>query len=195
MPGVTVNVLNQGYVGYTALGISRQIHGIEKQVTPFLAAHPGGSTVFSIMLGTNDSANSGPAGCPTAAADYRANLKAVVDELLTQYPSAKVFLNCPIFYSPNTVKKGSRLWRFIRRGSLKGLFPGNQRIGDRLRRVASESGLCRRHEAYDYFAKNYLTDIAPEHGLQGTFYLHPNAKGAASLGKFWADAIAPNLGR
>src|SRR5271155_4063379 len=40
-PGTTVAVFNQGYVGFTALGISKHMHGIEKEVDPFFAAHPG----------------------------------------------------------------------------------------------------------------------------------------------------------
>jgi len=88
LPGTTVAVFNQGYVGFTALGISKHMPGIEKEVATFFAAHPG-RPVFSIMLGTNDSANSGPAGCPTAAADYRNYLKAIVDEILAKYPDAQ----------------------------------------------------------------------------------------------------------
>ena len=56
------------------------------------------------MLGTNG-AKLGPTGTPTTATDYRTNLKAIVDAILTQHPDAIVFLQQPIFYSPNTSKK------------------------------------------------------------------------------------------
>jgi alpha-beta hydrolase superfamily lysophospholipase len=44
------------------------------------------------MLGTNDSAKLGKAGTFSTADDYRANLKAIVDTILTQHPDAKIFL-------------------------------------------------------------------------------------------------------
>jgi hypothetical protein len=44
-------------------------------------------------------------------------------------------------------------------------------------------------EAFDYFKANYLTDLIPEEGNAGTFYLHPNEKGAAVLGEYWGKAI------
>ncbi len=44
-------------------------------------------------------------------------------------------------------------------------------------------------KGFNYFRKNYLTDLVAEKGQQGTFYLHPNKKGAAQLGKYWAEAI------
>jgi hypothetical protein len=44
-------------------------------------------------------------------------------------------------------------------------------------------------KAYNYFKKNYLTDLKAENGLDGVFYLHPNKKGDMALGVFWAKAI------
>jgi len=43
--------------------------------------------------------------------------------------------------------------------------------------------------AFDYFKENHLTDQIPEQGNAGTFYLHPNKKGAEALGKFWGNSI------
>ena len=44
-------------------------------------------------------------------------------------------------------------------------------------------------KAFDYFKANYLTDLGAEVGGDGTFYLHPNEKGAVALGDFWGEAI------
>ena len=44
-------------------------------------------------------------------------------------------------------------------------------------------------KAFDYFKINHLTDFQAEQGRQGTFYLHPNKKGAIALGEFWGQAI------
>lgn len=68
--------------------------------------------VFSIMLGTNDSAIKGPTGSPVLPQQYRTNFK-----------------------------------------------------------------------------DNYLSDLIAEQGNAGTFYLHPNAKGADVLATFWLNAI------
>ena len=47
--------------------------------------------------------------------------------------------------------------------------------------------------AYDHFAENYLAELRPQDGTNGTFYLHPNAKGAEALGIFWAKPIIHQL--
>ncbi len=44
-------------------------------------------------------------------------------------------------------------------------------------------------KGFAYFEKNCLTDLDPESGKQGTFYLHSNKKGAETLGPFWGEAI------
>jgi hypothetical protein len=44
-------------------------------------------------------------------------------------------------------------------------------------------------KAFSYFRKHHPSELIPEKGKQGTFYLHPNKKGAATLGEFWGRAI------
>ena len=48
-------------------------------------------------------------------------------------------------------------------------------------------------KGFAYFRNNYLTDLIPESGNAGTFYLHPNKKGAAVLGKLWGEAIYESI--
>ena len=48
-------------------------------------------------------------------------------------------------------------------------------------------------KAFDTFKKNYRAYLIPEKGQQGTFYLHPNEKGAQVLGRLWSEAIAAAL--
>lgn len=192
LPGASIFVCNEGYVGYTTLGISRQMRGIEKAIAPFLAAHPG-RLVFSIMLGTNDSANSGPGGSPASPADYRANLESIVDEILGLHPGAIVLIQRPIWYSPNTIKKGADYGGAAASNRLKSYFPEIPALVADYAASHPNQVFEGDTRAYDSFAANYQTDLSPEHGLDGTFYLHPNASGAASLAEFWADAIAPHL--
>ena len=58
--------------------------------------------VFSIMLGTNDSANFGPNGSPVSNEDYKKNLMTMIGRLRELCPEAVFVLQRPIWYSPNT---------------------------------------------------------------------------------------------
>jgi len=143
--------------------------------------------IFSVMLGTNDSAIKGPNGSPVSPQQYNTNLKVIIDELLNLYPRAKVILHKPIWYSPNTYNSSMYLKAGLERlesyyPQLEALFaayhksnPGHVFIGDT--------------EACDYFRENYEKELIPEDGQAGTFYLHPNLSGAARLGEYWAKAI------
>ena len=192
LPGASIHVCNQGYSGHTALGISRLMPGVEKQIDAFIVEYPGGRLVFSIMLGTNDSANHGPLGSPTSAADYRKNLKAIVDEILAKYPDSVIFLQRPIFYSPNT-HNSSDYEGAPAADRLKSYFPQISGLAADYAKSNPRHVFEGDTKAYDYFAAHYQSELAPEQGANGTFYLHPNATGAAALGKYWAEAIAPKL--
>jgi hypothetical protein len=48
-------------------------------------------------------------------------------------------------------------------------------------------------KGFVYFRDNFQTDLIPESGNAGTFYLHPNKKGSAVLGRFWGEAIYKGL--
>lgn len=143
--------------------------------------------VFSIMLGTNDSAIFGPNGAPASPAKYYENMKTIIDQLLTLYPNCRVVLHRPVWYSPNTYNGAKYLEEGLSRlqsyyPELQALvldyskrFPGQVFMGDT--------------DGFDYFKKNHKTDLIPEDGNAGTFYLHPNEKGATALGEFWGKAI------
>jgi hypothetical protein len=44
-------------------------------------------------------------------------------------------------------------------------------------------------DGFGFFEKNHKRFHVPENGNAGTFYLHPNEKGAKHLSKFWSEAI------
>ena len=46
--------------------------------------------VFSIMLGTNDSAIEGTNGCPVAPERYYENMKTIINRLLALYPNCRI---------------------------------------------------------------------------------------------------------
>ncbi|RFZ95784.1 lipolytic protein G-D-S-L family [Mucilaginibacter conchicola] len=147
--------------------------------------------IFSVMLGTNDSAIKGPYGAPASPEKYTENLKTIADSLLKRYPNSKIVFNYPIYYSPNTYNGAMYLQEGLNR--LQTYFPQIDAL------VKSYSNSQPKHVFLGYttgfadFKKDYLRLFIPEPGNQGTFYLHPNKDGAKLLGKNWAKALAKVL--
>jgi len=189
-PGIgTVAFSNQGHSGFTTVDFlpatGKAFHQVEQAARDFTDKHA--LLIFSIKLGTNDSAISGPNGAPVSAEDYKKNLKIITDSLLKEFPGCIVIYQRPVWYSPNTYNGAKYLQEGLDR--LQSYFP-------KLDELVKAYGLSYPNrvffgdkDAYGYFKKNYLTELTPEQGHQGTFYLHPNQKGAAALGIFWAKAI------
>lgn len=143
--------------------------------------------LFSVMLGTNDSAVKGPNGSPVSPKQYQTNLKVIIDRLLILYPDCRVVIHRPLWYSPNTYNGAMYLLEGLKR--LESYLPEIET----LIQVYTESNpgqvFMGDRDGFDYFKANYQTDVVPENGNAGTFYLHPNEKGAAKLGEFWGKAI------
>jgi lysophospholipase L1-like esterase len=187
---VSANFLNRGRSGYTTLNFLPSADGeLSKVIAATKTFHTDETRtlVFSISLGTNDSAEEGPKGSPVSPADYHKNMKLIASQLMTDFPGCKIIFQQPVWYSPNTYNRARYLAAGLARlqtyfPELKALVaefstsnPGQVYMGDT--------------KAYDYFMNNYLTDFIPENGNAGTFYLHPNKKGAEALGKFWGEGI------
>ena len=138
--------------------------------------------IFSIMLGTNDSANFGPNGSPVSNEDYKSNLMTMIGRIRELCPNAIFVLQRPIWYSPNT------------HNASQYLVAGQKRMvayTDVLIEIANENddiylGDC---DAFDYFGSKHRKYMFAEDGKAGVFYLHPNEAGAKKLAQFWADAI------
>ena len=138
--------------------------------------------LFSIMLGTNDSANFGPNGSPVSNEDYKKNLMTMIGRIRELCPNAIFILQCPIWYSPNT------------HNASQYLVAGQKRMvayTDVLIEIANENedvylGDC---DAFDYFGAKHRKYMFAEDGKAGTFYLHPNEAGARKLARYWAQAI------
>jgi len=180
-----VEFSNQGHSGYTTVDFlpgGDTFNAAEKAANSF-SAKPG-ILIFSIMLGTNDSAVKGPNGSPVSPEDYYKNMKSIVDKLLSDFPQCKVVINLPLWYSPNTYNGAQYLQAGLNRlqsyftpiKTLVNSYKNHQVfLGDTL--------------AFNYFKTNHLAKLRPEDGHQGTFYLHPTKNGAADLGVFWGKAI------
>ena len=118
---------------------------------------------------------------------YEENMKAIINQLLALYPSCKIVLHRPVWYSPNTYNGAMYLKEGLNR--LQSYYPVLQSlVADYANRFPGQVFMGDT-EGFDYFKTNYQTDLFPEDGNAGTFYLHPNVKGAAVLGELWGKAI------
>jgi len=179
---------NQGHSGYTTVDF---LPGGEtfKQLEFAASGLSGkrGLLIFSIMLGTNDSAIKGPNGAPVSPDAYFSNLKTIIDKLLKDYPNCKVVIHYPIWYSPNTYNGALYLQEGLDR--LQSYFPEIAKLASDYARTSKGHVFVGDTKAFEYFKKAHLTTLIPENGHQGVFYLHPNAAGAKELGIYWAKAI------
>jgi hypothetical protein len=147
----------------------------------------GGQLVFSIMLGTNDSAMKGTLGAPMPKETYAANLKMIIDQLLKDFPSSIVIIHRQTWYSPNTYNGSMYLQEGLDR--LQTYYPEIKRLLHAYSHSDAGKVYLGDTKAFQYFKKNYLTQLRPENGHQGTFYLHPNKTGGPVLAMFWSKAI------
>lgn len=141
-----------------------------------------GPIVFSIMLGTNDSASKGPAGAPVSNEDYARNLCTIMSRIRELCPESIFVLQRPIWYSANTYNGAMYLVAGQKR--LVGYANVLIDLADKYNDVYMGD-----FKGYDYFRDRYEKYYFAETGNAGVFYLHPNEKGARKLGKRWARAI------
>ena len=148
----TVRYSNQGVSGSTTLDFLPQTDLLFPkvvQVADQFKDETWATLIFSIMLGTNDSAITGPNGAPASPAKY---LEEGLNRLQSYYPELQALV---LDYSKR--------------------FPGQVFMGDT--------------DGFDYFKAHYKSELFPEKGNAGTFYLHPNRKGASALGELWGKAM------
>jgi lysophospholipase L1-like esterase len=188
----TVEFSNQGHSGYTTLD---WLPGTKAFIAAEAAANAFTSQqaqlIFSIKIGTNDSAMKGPHGSPVSVEDYRTNLKNIIDQLLKDFPGCLVVIHHPLWYSPTTYNGSMYLQEGLDR--LQTYIPVIDDLVKTYKTTNPKQVYIGDKKAFKYFKKNYLTDFTPENGKRGTFYLHPNPKGAVALGEFWGKAIAKIL--
>lgn len=142
--------------------------------------------VFSIMLGTNDSAVEGTNGCPVSPARYRKNMAAIIDRLLELYPGCKIVLHRPIWYSPNTYNSAMYLKEGLLR--LQSYYPEIRKLAEAYAAAHPGQVFLGDTEGFDFFKENY-GKFQHEDGRAGIFFLHPTEEGAKDLGELWGKAI------
>ncbi|ULQ54658.1 GDSL-type esterase/lipase family protein [Flavihumibacter fluvii] len=181
---------NQGFSGHTTIDfLPASNTDFPKTLT---AAHaisraPETLLLFSIMLGTNDSAISGPNGSPVSPAEYKKNLQLIISGLLQKFPAARVVLQYPIWYSPNTHNGARYLQEGLSR--LQSYYP---QLDDLVKEFAASYPhhvYAGSKSGFDKFRKRKEELFIAENGNSGTFYLHPNEKGSEELAKIWVKGI------
>lgn len=186
----SVKYSNQGVSGCTTtdyLPATETLFLKAKAAADQFADETWATLVFSIMLGTNDSAINGTNGAAASPEKYKENMKAIISQLLALYPNCKIVLHRPVWYSPNTYNGAMYLKEGLNR--LQSYYPALQSMVGEYAKHFPGQVFMGDTEAFDYFKANYQTDLIPEDGNAGTFYLHPNEKGANKLGEFWGKAI------
>lgn len=190
-----VEFSNQGVSGFTTVDFLPSTNTVFPKADAAAAAFADkhATLVFSIMLGTNDSASDGPNGSPVSPEQYHDNLKAIIDSLLQHFPNAKVIIQRPIWYSPSTYNSARYLQEGLTR--LQTYFSEVDQLVTEYTATKPHHVFASGRDAFDYFKENHLTYLRAEQGRQGTFYLHPNKKGSEVLGVFWAKAIYQSISK
>jgi len=182
---------NQGVSGCTTVDFlpstATHFREVVKAADSFYA-NKQATLIFSIMLGTNDSAIDGPLGSPVSSDSYGNNMKIIIDRLLKNYPGGKIMIHYPIWYSPNTYNTSKYLQEGLTR--LQSYFPVINALVKKYSETNPGHVFTGDKDAFSYFKEHHLTQMLKESGQQGIFYLHPNEKGSIKLGQFWGKAIA-----
>jgi len=162
--------LNRGKSGYTTVNFLPTPDGeLSKVIQAVKEFHADNSRllVFSIMLGTNDSAEEGPKGSPLYPEEFYFNIKAITDKLLNEFPGCKVVYQQPVWYSPTTFNRSRYLKAGLER--LQSYFPELRSLVADYTPTHPRQVLMGDTLAFDYFRENYMTDLIPESGNAGTF--------------------------
>ncbi|MDB4922759.1 GDSL-type esterase/lipase family protein [Mucilaginibacter sp.] len=184
-----VEFVNQGHSGYTTVDFLPSTNGVFKDVEKAAKTFTDKQAllIFSVKLGTNDSAIEGPRGAPVFPEVYYQNLKTIADSLLKEFPNSIVIFQHPVWYSPNTYNGSKYLAEGLER--LQNYLQQIDQLVEDYAATYPKRVFVGDTKAFDYFKKHSLTDFQAEAGHQGTFYLHPNKQGAVALGNFWGEAI------
>jgi len=189
-PGIgSVDFSNQGASGRTTVDFlpatAKEFVKVEAAANAF--ADKSAQLVFSMILGTNDSAITGPHGAPVSKEDYETNLHTIIDQLLKDFPGCKIILQQPTWYSPNTHNGSTYMQEGLTR--LQTYFPKIKATVKSYRKTNHDQVFMGDTKAFGFFKKNAGQYFQHENGKDGVFYLHPNKEGAVILGDFWAKAI------
>lgn len=186
----TVNISNKGFSGHTTVDFlpAKNIDFPKVlQAADAFAQDQTAVLLFSIMLGTNDSAMFGPSGSPVQAAQYKDNLNVLISTLIKKYPNAKFVLQYPLWYSPNTHNNAGYMQEGLDR--LSSYFSQIESVYAEHKLIHPNQVYLGNKAVFSFFQKHHKQLFKAEDGKHGTFYLHPNAEGSKRLAEFWLKGI------
>lgn len=191
-PGIAeVHFSNQGVSGKTTVDFlpagKTCFPKVKEAMESLQTEHPEAMQLFSIMLGTNDSANTRTNGAPVSSPQYYTNMKVIIDELMETFPKAMFVLHYPVWYSPNTYNGAQYLASGLKR--LQSYYPSLQELVQHYAQKHPGRVFIGDTEAAAYFEIHHQAEYFPEQGFAGVFYLHPNKQGAETLAAFWGKAL------
>ncbi|RQO69411.1 lipolytic protein G-D-S-L family [Pedobacter sp. KBW06] len=185
-----VNISNKGFSGHTTVDFL-PANNIDfpkvLQAADAFAQDQTAVLLFSIMLGTNDSAMFGPNGSPVQAAQYKDNLNVLINTLIKKYPNAKFVLQYPLWYSPNTHNNAGYMQEGLDR--LSSYFSQIESVYAEHKLIHPNQVYLGNKAVFSFFQKQHKQLFKAEDGKHGTFYLHPNAEGSKRLAEFWLKGI------
>ena len=190
--GYEVNIRNCGVSGSTTVDwlpernsrIFQYMIGAADEL-----AQKDGALVFTMMLGTNDSAIDCCTGAPVAPKDYSANVRKIVDYLLSRYPTAKFIINYPLWYHPHTYNATRYLHQGLER--LQTYLPKIDALCKEYKKAKPQRVFQGSRKTFRAFENRTDLFVAENSSLGNgvKFYLHPNPQGAIILAHFWAESI------
>lgn len=186
----SVNVNNKGFSGHTTVDfLPKNNIDFPKviEAADVFAQDKTAILMFSIMLGTNDSAMFGPNGAPVQAVQYKDNLKTLINTLIEKYPDAKFVIQYPLWYSPNTHNNAGYMQEGLDR--LNSYFSQIESLHTAYQISHPNQVYLGDKAVFGFFKRSPEKLFKAEEGKHGTFYLHPNAEGSRALAKFWVKGI------
>jgi lysophospholipase L1-like esterase len=161
-----VEFVNQGHGGYTTVDFLPSTNGVFKDVekAALAFANKQALLIFSVKLGTNDSAIEGPRGAPVFPEVYYQNLKAIADSLLKEFPGSLVIFQHPVWYSPNTYNGAKYLAEGLER--LQNYMPQIDQLVVDYAVTYPKRVFVGDTKAFDYFKKHSLTCTPPNRARQ-----------------------------
>lgn len=186
--GYEIKYANCGISGFTSTDFQPSGQAFAKVVSATDALYKDGEQLlFSIKLGTNDSASKGTNGAPVSAEQYEKNMQNIINALHDRYPKCMIVIHDPIWYSPNTHNSATYLQEGLDR--LQTYIPVIERLAKKNKGLVVVGD----KKGFDIFRKNYKKLHRAQEGNSGTFYLHPNVEGAKVLGDLWAESIEKHI--
>lgn len=182
--GYGVKYANCGMSGYTTYNFLPSGKAFQKIVSAADSIYEKDELlVFSIKLGTNDSACKGTAGAPVAASSYKINMQIIIDSIHSRFPLAKIMIHYPIWYSQNTQNNAVYLKEGLNR--LKTYMP----VIDQLVKENEGFVFTGDKQGFKFFRNHGPKYYKAQKGKMGIYYMHPNSYGAKILGHLWAKRI------